>query len=100
MGTYKRDHGHRLYMAATYGGEPVRVYLEDQRPLRDGFDLVYIGPDWEDRLPVQTLPPDPDRGRAHALELRGFTDDPELVAATREFAAAYGFRWTKREKKA
>lgn len=89
----KRAPSGHAYVEIEIDGEPVQVFLENQKLLYHGHGLVFLGADWEERVPVQTVPPDPDDGRPQEWEVRGYTDDPDVVAAVWELVEWAGADW-------
>lgn len=46
------------------------------------YDLIFIGSQFE---LIKTLPADPQNGRPNPQQVRGFTDDPNILAIYRAF---------------
>jgi hypothetical protein len=61
----------------------------DQKLLRYGLPLVFLGAEWEQSLPAIRLPKDAIQpGLPNAdMELRGYSDDPSVVNLARRFLA-------------
>jgi hypothetical protein len=89
----------RVWWTCEYAGEtwPVYPYMHiefadgregivdwELKLLRKGYDAVFLGPHFEPYT-QWTLPPDPADGRTLYTTLRGFTDDPRVVALAKEF---------------
>ena len=55
--------------------------------LRMGYDAVFLGPDFEPHT-EWTIPADHANGRGEPVVLRGFTEDPHIVALAKEFLVA------------
>jgi hypothetical protein len=81
-GTVGLDMGYP-YLETEVEGRPARIIWE-QKPLYYGYDLVFCGAEFEGILPRRDFPADPASGRG-PLHLRGFSDDPDLVALTKLF---------------
>jgi hypothetical protein len=61
-------------------GQPVVMVPDQQKRAILDAGYVYLGPDFEDRLPMVQFTVD-----GQTTELRGFTDNPELVDLFRGF---------------
>lgn len=77
------DQGYPFLRVVTDQGEA--WIISEQKMLGRGYDVVFLGADWEDKLPVVHLQPDAQRGPDSAMSLQGFTGDPVIVALTRAF---------------
>jgi hypothetical protein len=68
----------RPYLSLVVNGREASVYYDD-KSLLYGWGCVFLGADWEDRLPPRLLPPDPGAGRTRPQRLTGWTDDAEVL---------------------
>lgn len=57
----------------------MQAVIDPEQRLRD-YGLIFIGADFEEIVPTKTVPPDVANGRFEEWEVRGFSDDAELVA--------------------
>ena len=62
------------------------VTMGDLNYLHYGFNLVFLGPEWEGRLPAIDFPAVPVLGLDPQV-LHGFTADPEICRVARLYAA-------------
>ena len=72
----------RLYLEL--GGQPVHVPMEQKQSLLE-VGLVFLGHDWEGRVPVLRYRSDPSNP---ITRLRGFTRDVEVLHRYQQFARA------------
>jgi hypothetical protein len=70
-------------LSATVNGRPVLFTLEQQKPAVLAAGFVFLGGANEDLVPARTL----TVPGAAPIPLRGFTDDPRVVALYRRFLA-------------
>lgn len=88
----------RAYIEVTFsyrGGEYTAVVYNDDQKLLEPFGLVFLGSEFERLLPEREIPADFEDGRREPLIARGFSKDPEIVAAAlalRELANSGQFK--------
>lgn len=72
------------YLELTVNGKRALISSEQIKLslLKRGY--VFLGPEWEARLPVIEVPPDP-AARLNGLTLHGFTNDPEIARLVRDW---------------
>lgn len=59
---------------------------EHLKLLGHGYDLVYLGDDWEQQLPPIAFPGDPETGIG-PMDLKGYVQQPDIVRLARAFHA-------------
>jgi len=72
------------FISIEIDGIKARIFAE-QKAARDGF--IFLGADFEDKVPILYLPADPANGRPVPQPLHGFSDDPRLLALFQQFLA-------------
>ena len=75
--TYSFDGGGMPMAAVEINGFPARIYRDQKRVLDPG--VVWLGDAFDEVVPEIIWPGDPDDGR-DPMVLRGFTDDPAVLA--------------------
>ena len=70
------------YIAIEVNNRPARISAE-QKAYRDG--LLFLGADFEGKVPVCYLPPDPASGRPRRQPMYGYARDPRLLALYAQF---------------
>lgn len=76
----------RAYIEVTFTYRE-REYTADvynDQKLLEPWGLVFLGAEFREIMPAKEIPADPENGRQNPLIALGFTDDPEIVAATRK----------------
>ena len=66
-------------------GEEATI-LYEQKALKYG--LIFVGDEFAEILPPQTLPAEPKNGRPKPMQVGGFVNDPRIVELHRQFKAA------------
>lgn len=82
---YRRDSiGIPVLELGLEDGRTAIVTPDLKRTILDEAGAVFLGSAFEDDLPVVVLPADPSQARGET-SLYGFSQDPDVAAAAREF---------------
>ncbi len=74
-------------LTMTVDGKEARLGTDQKRTLLNKYNVVFLGPAFEEELQV-TIPADEADGQPETT-LHGFTDDPQVVDLYRKWLAKY-----------